>query len=263
MGTPISSWNIEFTKKAHNSATRWVYPYVFNTTPHYIIYEETILKEGDERSKILDGEMAVDYKAYVKIEGLHSPLSFTIQERFRKPVFQKYQDLTITEYNNLTKQISELYKLSGGLFVYGYYDEKIDKILQSIVISSTPFLTILARSLNNTLMKTNLPIINYAKEYNPRSHQDFITIRFNELRKHNLLLYDSHPPLKTIKNIITETINANPCILDNIKNNTLSDIDVNSLIYIIKQSKDVDSDGSSEEIKKLIKIVCQEFRNKN
>lgn len=260
MTTDFSLENAEFTKKAHNAAKRWIYPYIFNTTPQYITYEETVLKDGDERSKILDCEMAVDYKVFVKVEDLHSSLSFTVQERFRKPKHQHYQDLTITEYNNSTKQLSELYKLSGGMFVYGYYDEPKDKIIQSIAISSSSLLTILTRSLNNTLMKTNLPTIKYKKEYNPRSHQDFITVRFNELRKNNLLLYDSHPPTKTSKEIIIETIQVNPSILNNIKNSRLSDTDINSLIYAVRRSNNVISDDSIEEIKELIKIIGQEYK---
>jgi hypothetical protein len=60
----------------------------------------------------------------VTTHGLRAPLGFTIQERFRRPRYAEFQDLTLTEWNGNSNLPSELYKIRAGMFLYGYYSEE-------------------------------------------------------------------------------------------------------------------------------------------
>lgn len=180
MRTNFSSSNAAFSDKAHIAAQTQIYPHVFNTSSENITYETVTLSENpdDQRSKILDGELAIDRVINVSLKTFPFPLSYTVQERFRKTKFKKYQDITITEYNHNSGLPSELYKLSGGLFVYGYYDDEKDKIDQFVVFSSSALLVNIASG----VLKID------KRGINPRSNQSFVTFKFDTLRKHGLIL---------------------------------------------------------------------------
>lgn len=180
MKTNFSSSNAAFSDKAHIAAQTQIYPLVFNTTSENITYESVTMSDSpeDNRKKILDGEMAVDRVLSVSAKSLPFPLSYTVQERFRRTNAKKWQDITITEFNTESGLPSELYKLSGGLFVYGYYNETEDNIEQFVVFSSSALLLCLASG--------DLKID--ARGMNPRSKQTFITFKFDNLRKHGLIL---------------------------------------------------------------------------
>lgn len=180
MRTDFSSENSAFSDKAHIAAQTQIYPLIFNTSSENISYETvTISNEPtNQRNLILDGEFAVDRKIYVTVEMYPIPLTYTVQERFRRPRFKQFQDITITEYNHSSDQPSELYKLSGGLFVYGYYDETKDKILQYVAFSSSALLVKIASG----------EIKHDSKKPNHRSNQAFLAFKFESLRKHGLIL---------------------------------------------------------------------------
>jgi len=183
MRTNFSSSNAAFSDKAHLAAQTQIYPAVFNTSSENVSYESVTLSDDptNKRNQILDGEMAVDRKVYVTVNSFPFPLSYTVQERFRKPKFKKFQDITITEYNTSSGLPSELYKLSGGLFVYGYYDETNDKIEQFVVFSSSALLL----SIASGEIKID------RRGFNDRSNQRFIAFKFDTLRNHGLILYEA------------------------------------------------------------------------
>lgn len=180
MRTNFSSSNSAYSDKAHVAAQTQLYPHVFNTTSENIFYESVTISESqeDKRKQILDGEMAVDRIVNVSIKQFPFPLSYTVQERFRKTKFKKFQDITITEYNYSSGLPSELYKLSGGLFVYGYYNDESNTIEQYVVFSSSAVLLSIA---SGELKMDHRGI-------NPRSNQSFICFKFDTLRKHGLIL---------------------------------------------------------------------------
>lgn len=178
MRTPITPENVEFSQEAHKAAQRQLYPNLFNTTPDKIVYEDVTLSE-DPRHQILDGEMAVDRMINVSISSLRAPITFTVQERFRRTKFQHYQDITVTEFNLNSGRKSELYKLSGGLFVYGYFNNLTNLILQAVVFSSSALLLSFVRgNLNDWNVLTN------------KKNQTFFTFKFNILRKAGLIIYE-------------------------------------------------------------------------
>jgi hypothetical protein len=168
--------NAEFSNRAHQSARHLIYPKIFNKASAQLEFEDTLLDMG-ERGRILDGEMGVDRIVKVTMPYLHAPLVFTVQERFRRPEFDKYKDLTITEWNNASNMPSELYKINAGLFVYGYFDETENIFTDAIVISVTDLLLAISRGL-----------INYSTEYNKKC-QYFLGFKFDHLEKAGVVVY--------------------------------------------------------------------------
>jgi hypothetical protein len=136
--------------------------------------------EQGERQRIYDGEMAIDRIVKVKVERLKYPLSFTVQERFRQNgEMQKYMDITITEWNNVSDLPSELYKLAANIFVYGDYDENTDQIEAAIAFDVPRVLYSLA-----TL---DMP---FQRSYNKRSQQHFVTIKIEDIKRFGCLIFD-------------------------------------------------------------------------
>ena len=145
MRTKYEAENGDFSNTAHLAARRLIYPKVLNCDRNELDFED-ILFDMSERDRILDGKLGIDRIVKCKIKDLRFPLSITVQERFRRPEYAKYKDITITEFNHATEQPSELYKITAGLFLYGYYDELQDIFLDYIVINTTGLLLALARN---------------------------------------------------------------------------------------------------------------------
>lgn len=175
MKTVFEEKNKNFSDKAHLAAQIQVYPRIFGTPD--IQFEDVTLSNGDERSRIYDAEMAVDRILHVATNDFKKPLSFTVQERFRRTNYRnKYQDITITEWNHASNQPSELHKLTGGMFLYGYYDDAKNKITQYVMFSS-------AAVVFDILRKR----LCYKRASN-RKNQTFISIKFDDLRKNGLII---------------------------------------------------------------------------
>lgn len=174
--TPFSKANSYFSNSAHLAARKLIYPEIFGVPFESLTFEDTLL-ELNERGRVLDGEMAIDRIVNVtNINNLRMPITFTVQERFRRPYAAEYQDITITEWNYASNQKSELYKLVANLFVYGYFD-------------GSDFIDFIAINVVDLLMKICAERINYTKEYNPRSEQDFLAFKFSDLYESECVVY--------------------------------------------------------------------------
>lgn len=169
MRTAYSTANAQFSEAAHEAAKQQVYPNLFRS--RNLRFESTLVGTND-RNDILDAQMGVDRIVHVTVPNLQAPLAFTVQERFRKLAFQRYKDVTVTEFNHGTGQPSELYKITSGLFVYGYYDEASDSILEAIAVNTTGLLYRVARG-----------EIHYSTRHNRRSDQSFFAFTFDALKK--------------------------------------------------------------------------------
>lgn len=176
MSTPYSTRNQLFSDEAHLSAQTQIYPMLFNVDPDQLRFTTTSLSTG-EKERILDGEMAIDRIVHVHVHWFKSEIEFTVQERFRKPKFLPYQDITITEWNNTTNLKSELFKLNAGIFLYGYFDEKQSKILDWIAVNTVGLLFRLVKK-EPQVKRGN----------NPRSNQSFLTFKFEHLMKAGVVL---------------------------------------------------------------------------
>lgn len=176
MRTPYSSKNAKFSNDAHAAAQSLIYPRVFGLPLQNLEFEDTLLNLN-KRGEALDGQMAIDRIVKVTARaGLKQPLTFTVQERFRKPHFLKYQDITITEWNHNSNLPSELYKITANIFVYGYFDGV--KFLDYIAANVTSMLSGIC---NNTLAYTRKP--------NPKNNQTFIGVKFSALSRAGCLIY--------------------------------------------------------------------------
>jgi hypothetical protein len=175
--TPHSKANQRFTDAAHECAKAVVYPDMFGVERHQIDY--TPLDGDEERARLLDTTVAVDRLFRVTVTHLRLPIPSTIQERFRRVEYAKFDDITITEWNNNTNLPSELYKIRADWFVYGYFDQERRHFLRVVAVPMP--------NLKRMLVRDELP---HAKGQNPRTGQTFITIRMPDLYAHNLVAWD-------------------------------------------------------------------------
>jgi len=176
MKTPYSSANQQFSDMAHEAAQELIYPKIFETTKDRLTFVSTSLATSD-KNRILDGEMATDRIVNVTVNTLRRPLQFTIQERFRRVQYSRFQDVTITEWNNRSGQPSELYKLNSGVFVYGYFDDTRKTFDDWVAFNTVGFLYVMASG-KCTVQKRR----------NGRSSQDFYTVPFDFLQQNGLIL---------------------------------------------------------------------------
>lgn len=174
--TPYEQANADFSNRAHLRARDVLYPRIFNARRERLEFEDTLLAQSD-RAAILDGEMGVDRIVRVTVHNLPAPLVFTVQERFRRPEFAKYQDLTITEWNHASNLPSELYKINAGLFVYGYFDEDREDFLDAVAIGVTDMLLAIATRR-----------LRYERRWNKKM-QTFLTIRFEDMEEAGIVRY--------------------------------------------------------------------------
>lgn len=180
MYTPYSRALAEESNKAHMAAQSRIYPILLGVDRNQLEFVDCT---GDtERNRILDGEMAVDRMVKITVNGLKMPITLTVQERFRKMKFSRYRDLTVTEWNPASGLPSELYKITSGFFVYGYYDGENDEFGEVIMIAVTSMLRAIANG--------SLP---YGRGVNDRTKQPFITLKFNDLIAANVVV-ESYAP---------------------------------------------------------------------
>ncbi len=168
MRTIYNKSNANFSNLAHACAKILIYPEIFETGN--LKYESTLLG-GSEKNNILDGELAIDRIIHVisKDNKLKGPLKFTIQERFRRINYSNYRDLTITEWNYNSDLPSELYKISSGMFLYGYFDP-VNLFFGEVILINTIDL----------LFQMSQGSLDYRMGKNHKN-QTFLTIPFDNL----------------------------------------------------------------------------------
>lgn len=175
MYTRFEQHNQDFSDKAHAAAQSLVYPHLFKCDESRLTFDSASVSDGGEKA-ILDGQMAVDRLVKVTVTGLRHPIQHTVQERFRRPGYRNYRDVTITEWNHASNQPSELYKIKCGIFTYGYYYEEESRFGDVIAVDVSAF-----------LMAMTVGGIEYTKKTN-RKKQDFICVTFDELHQAGVVL---------------------------------------------------------------------------
>lgn len=174
--TKFEPINKEFSDKAHTAAQQLIYPEIFKCSLKKLEFE-TIRFERSERERTLDGKEAIDRIIRVEVEKLKAPLSFTVQERWRRMGYTNWKDLTITEWNYESNVPSELYKIKADLIVYGYYDEAKESFGEVIMVA--------VPDLKLALVLDSLP---YTREKNKKK-QSFLGFRFEDLNNAGLMAY--------------------------------------------------------------------------
>lgn len=165
MTTPYSTENANKSNVAHGLALRQFYPTCFANIDYEI---ESAVGLANDFNR------AIDYIARLKEKS--GNLNLTIQERFRSDKYRHYQDITITEFNRASDMAGELYKMEADLIVYGYFNESITQLSDTIAIWCAP--------LKIALVTKRLK---YRVGFNQRSQQDFITITFDDLYRQDLV----------------------------------------------------------------------------
>jgi hypothetical protein len=177
MLTPYCPANQKFSDAAHAAAQSAVYPDMLGCEFDSLSFESSSVGDGGDRA-ILDGQMAVDRIVSVTVAGLRGPIEHTVQERFRRPGYSDYRDLTITEWNHASNEKSELYKLKAGVFLYGYFDQ-----------ASESFGEVIAVNTSLLLMAISIGGIRYTKGINRRSRQSFLCITFDALHEAGVVVW--------------------------------------------------------------------------
>src|SRR5260221_8220002 len=171
--TPFTQANYDFSCRAHLRAQTDIYPALFGARREQLDFEI----EDEFEAQQQDFEDAIDRTVKVQVALLHERLTFTVQERFRRLKFERYRDVTITEWNHNSNLPSELYKIRAMLFLYGYYDERIDRFTEAIAFHVSPLLTQISRG-----------EIRFERGRNPKN-QTFICVKFDELIRRGITAF--------------------------------------------------------------------------
>lgn len=172
MRTQHDPANQSFTDAAHEIAKTTIHPHLF--VNRGISLERTKLEHGGEH-RIFDGEMAIDVIMRVEVPNYKDPLVFTVQERFRRIAYAKYQDITITEWNTASNMPSELYKIRANYVLYGYFDQRDASFHSWYLLNTTLMLEDIANGM--------LPV---ESRFNNKG-QRFITIPIDALMKRKVI----------------------------------------------------------------------------
>lgn len=166
--TPHSSENQAFTDSAHRLAREQVYPRLFRVPAENIFY----LKADKAINEFLDTRMGIDRSMRVKYRSMPAPFLITTQERFRKPRYQDFQDITVTLWNHISDLPGEMFKLACHFFVYGFYDEKHNRLVEVIVLHAHLLVECVA-----------MCKLTYTTQDNPRSGQTFACFKIDDLKR--------------------------------------------------------------------------------
>jgi len=83
---------------------------------------------------LLDREFAIDVRIHVKpLEGKLEKVVFTLQEKFRRPSYQRFQDITIEYFQDRhSNELGDWSKLAVEYYAYGYasHDETPGEFLE-------------------------------------------------------------------------------------------------------------------------------------
>lgn len=170
--TPYSKSNQSFSDSAHALAQTDAYPLIFGDSQ--LSFEPL----PPEQARTLDADMGTDRHVRVHVHGLRAPYSVLVQERFRRPKFADFQDITITEWNHNSGQQGELYKIKAEMFLYGYYDETANQFIEVIAFAVLPLKVKIAQGL-----------IPYTQDTNPRSNQTFLCFKFDDLDNQHISVF--------------------------------------------------------------------------
>lgn len=179
--TAFSGENFSFSSKAHKAAERQFYPK---------LWPDCTINFTDTTKAAEDLVYAVDCIAEVSLPDLdaRAPIKFYIQERWRRPSFrQRFTDMTITEWNLRTNQPSELHKLAAQLFVYGFYDERQDQIVDGYAID------ICRMQHCNALGE-----LKYQRRRRGNGDQLFIAVEINHLEEISALMFDLNKAVEVL-----------------------------------------------------------------
>ena len=179
--TPYNLINRAYSDKAHACARREIYPAFFKKAGSALRYTEPTITQ--------DAAHGIDRIVRVTVQGLNAPLTFLVQERFRRPNIALYNDITMSEWLGNSNKPSELYTIRAQLFLWGRYDEEQDTMVESLFFWVQPVLHGLATG--------DIP---FKRLLNERQGKYFVAIPIAALKARNLIAYHNRrAPIANIK----------------------------------------------------------------
>lgn len=172
--TPFNLDNMAFSEKAHLCARHEVYREIFKGLALH--YGAPTLQQ--------DAQMGIDRILLAKSPTLRLPVRFFVQERFRRPVYHTFQDITISEWYGNSNTPAELYKTRAHLLVYGFYDEQMNSLTQVVAVWMQPMLQQLA-----------LGTLPFSRKVNHAQNKHFLAVPLESLAELHLLAYRSTVPV--------------------------------------------------------------------
>lgn len=174
--TPFDEGNKAFTERAHEMAREQVYPHLFPGSAE--VEFESVDRGGSDIHDILDRQLGVDVRIHVNVPRLGQPVPMHIQERFRKPEYRDFQDVTITKFNNKSGERSEVSKIAAQWLIYGYYEDTLREVQEAVCVNIPVLLRRIAAG-----------EIEYEDKSENEKQQEFINIGFSELDRVGALAF--------------------------------------------------------------------------
>lgn len=159
-----------FTQMGHQAALQKIYSAVFGDT--------SIITDMTGETNRLDTHFGIDYVVEVKNPQLRSTVDIWVQERWRKLSYQKYQDITLIEFNDYSGNLAEIYKSKAQVMIYGYLSD--DGVIQQAVVVD----------LATVLVRIAMGKIPFGLRKNNQVNQTFIHVSIADLRAAGLVSYE-------------------------------------------------------------------------
>ena len=159
-----------FTQMGHQAALQKIYSAVFGDT--------SVITDMTGETNRLDTHFGIDYVVEVKNPQLRSTVDIWVQERWRKLPYQKYQDITLIEFNDYSGNLAEIYKSKAQVMIYGYLSD--DGVIQQAVVVD----------LATVLVRIAMGKIPFGLRKNNQVNQTFIHVSIADLRAAGLVSYE-------------------------------------------------------------------------
>ena len=159
-----------FTQMGHQAALQEIYSAVFGDT--------SVITDMTGETNRLDTHFGIDYVVEVKNPQLRSTVDVWVQERWRKLSYQKYQDITLIEFNDYSGNLAEIYKSKAQVMIYGYLSD--DGVIQQAVVVD----------LATVLVRIAMGKIPFGLRKNNQVNQTFIHVSIADLRAAGLVSYE-------------------------------------------------------------------------
>lgn len=159
-----------FTQMGHQAALQKIYSAVFGDT--------SVITDMTGETNRLDTHFGIDYVVEVKNPVLRSTVDIWVQERWRKLPYQKYQDITLIEFNDYSGNLAEIYKSKAQVMIYGYLSD--DGVIQQAVVVD----------LATVLVRIAMGKIPFGLRKNNQVNQTFIHVSIADLRAAGLVSYE-------------------------------------------------------------------------
>jgi hypothetical protein len=160
-----------FSHMGHEAAVDKIYKPFFG--------DSSVITDMTGETNRLDTHFGIDYVVEVKNPQLRSTVDIWVQERWRTLPSQKYQDITLIEFNNYSGNLAEIYKSKAQVMIYGYLSDDHGVISQAVVVD-----------LAAVMVRIAMGKIPFGLRKNNQVNQTFIHVSIADLRAAGLISYE-------------------------------------------------------------------------